>query len=160
MIFCVHAAGGPALSCLLPLSALLQGLSRADQAEVEVNKVAVYLNLAAVYLEMQVGTERGGGCRWTAGMCFVSERLPNKLSRCKDLAGPAAATLQRSGHPIMLQSVSVMHPPCPCDLVAAGARQRGLLLLQGAGHRPPQLQGPPAPRQGAHRAARLRGGGR
>jgi len=32
----------------------MQGLSRADQAEVEVNKVAVYLNLAAVHMAMQV----------------------------------------------------------------------------------------------------------
>lgn len=32
----------------------VEGLSRADQAEVEVNKVAVYLNLAAVHMATQV----------------------------------------------------------------------------------------------------------
>lgn len=36
-----------------------QGLSRADQAEVDINRVAVYLNLAAVHMAQKVGRGRG-----------------------------------------------------------------------------------------------------
>ena len=63
----------PPACCLLPQDAplpcrplplLLQGMSPADQAEVEANKVAVYLNLAAVHMAVQVVVCVGG---WGVG---------------------------------------------------------------------------------------------
>lgn len=51
---------------------VLQGLSRADQAEVEVNKVAIYMNLAAVYIALQVGREGGSCGRARACVCALA----------------------------------------------------------------------------------------
>lgn len=57
----VHGAGARAaaqpLRDDLPacLPARPQGLSRADQAEVDINRVAVYLNIAAAHMALKVG---------------------------------------------------------------------------------------------------------
>ena len=56
-------AASDAPSLHLPLL-LLQGMSPADQAEVEANKLAVYLNLAAVHMAVQVDGWGVGGGRW------------------------------------------------------------------------------------------------
>lgn len=39
----------------------VMALSRADQEEVEANKVSVYLNMAAAYMGLQVKVQEGRG---------------------------------------------------------------------------------------------------
>lgn len=57
-ITCIRCLASAILQPACPL-ALPQGLSRADQAEVDINRVAVYLNLAAVHMAQKVGRSKG-----------------------------------------------------------------------------------------------------
>lgn len=88
----------------------MEGLGSADQAEVVVNRVAVYNNIAAVHLEQKV---RGSGC--VTGDCLEHQRLP----RAPDAAAtrgplPGSWTAPRRSQPHLVPSA---HRRAPCPLL-------------------------------------------
>ncbi|KAL4428099.1 hypothetical protein ABPG75_002188 [Micractinium tetrahymenae] len=90
----------------------VQGLSRADQAEVEVNKVAVYLNLAAVYLALQ---------EYGSAASFCSKALAIDPRNCKALLRRAKAHTGRHDYGAADADLATLHTLDPGSIEAAEA---------------------------------------